>query len=131
MGTHAIIVVKRPRSFIASYCHYDGYVKRNGVGEMLLKHYNSAEDALKLVKMGSMSGLAPTFKDTPFHKTEDRLDYLEPVTGKSFDQVLDNLPMASYVYLWDGGKWNVARGYSSTLNDMFPLEDVYNGNEEF
>lgn len=44
-------------SVISIYCHFDGYP--DGVGRVLLAHYNTPERVLELMKLGDLSSLAP------------------------------------------------------------------------
>lgn len=64
MSTRSTINIKFPNEqYIGIYCHFDGYPD-GGVGDTLLKHYNSLKDVYALIMLGHISSLSDTFEDT-------------------------------------------------------------------
>jgi hypothetical protein len=62
MPTHSTIAVKIAKgSYLAAYCHFDGYL--DGVGVELLVFYNTQAKALELVEGGAMRAPGEHFND--------------------------------------------------------------------
>lgn len=63
MGTRSNIGVEYPNGLIKFvYCHWDGYLSRNG--EILYNHYTNAEEVIELVNLGEISSLGETLDKT-------------------------------------------------------------------
>lgn len=128
MSTRSVICKEVPvHLYYGVYCHFDGYPE--GVGSVLLKHYNTKDKVDELLKLGDLSSLGeriapnvdePHDFDNPsdgvcvaYHR--DRGEELHPARSI-------RLPNASgtcgaeymYVYTMDG-TW-----YFADLNDKNP-----------
>jgi len=57
------------------YCHFDGYIE-DGVGQMLLEHYNTEAKVLALLEVGDIRTLGPSIEESEFFK--------EPGSGAIF-----------------------------------------------
>ncbi|MDR2568339.1 MAG: hypothetical protein LBC44_03415, partial [Mycoplasmataceae bacterium] len=114
MAVRSSISVRQKDGTIKNiYCHWDGYIL-GGVGEKLLKFYNTEELANKLVDLGGISELGETLEIGEYSETEEN-----PKTTKIFSkgespcEVWLNLEQArwhngqEYNYLWEGGEWSV------------------------
>jgi len=130
MGTRSRIGYELPdHSVVSVYCHWDGYVERNG--RILVEHYQDREAVKELIDGGSMSSLRTTqtweseiMKDgrdyvldengqiqythsrdpQPMYHTErgDELD----VQHTSFDDFCSDMCGEEFVYLYDlNGNW--------------------------
>ena len=62
MSTRSTIWVQTGNTLKGIYCHNDGYL--DGVGETLLKYYNTLEKVQELISLGSLSVLAENIKPT-------------------------------------------------------------------
>ena len=116
MATRSRITVRKDKDTrISIYCHWDGYPSNNGA--LLLEHYNTKAKALKLLKHGDLSFLAPKVNPTKgvthnfetneegvcVYYSRDRGDtqYCNTITlsnGESIDG-------EEYHYYFDGKKW--------------------------
>ena len=88
MSTRSLIGVKQPDETIKYvYCHFDGYPE--GVGKMLMQHYNSLERANAIIALGGISYLEPKLEpDTelapcanPYYGGEVRHSFETPHKG--------------------------------------------------
>ena len=97
MGTSSYIgILKENGKVEAVYCHYDGYYK--GVGDMLVKHYNTPEKVQALVNLGYISSLKETLEETLKNNAGEG----EKVVFDSMeDYINSNLFYADYFYLFD------------------------------
>ena len=131
MGTRSRIGYELPdHSVVSVYCHWDGYVERNG--RILVEHYQDREAVKELIDGGSMSSLRtshvwetkavrdengkivtnedgslmyePTRSEQPLYYTE-RGEELS-VQHTSFDDFCTNSCCEEYAYLYDlNGNW--------------------------
>ena len=131
MGTRSRIGYELPdHSVVSVYCHWDGYVERNG--RILVEHYQDREAVKELIDGGSMSSLRtshvwetkavrdengkivtnedgslmyePTRSEQPLYYTE-RGEELS-VQHTSFDDFCNNSWCEEYAYLYDlNGNW--------------------------
>ena len=64
MSTNSTIIVKRPdcEEYASVYCHWDGYLGYNG--KILLEHYTTYEQVVKLIQLGGLSSLGKTLDET-------------------------------------------------------------------
>ena len=104
MGTSSMIGHwdKGTGKVIASYCHFDGYVK--GVGAMLVNSYNTELGAQKVAYGGYLSSLKEDYKLS----RENAVHNDRPETFASVEEYLTEAPAgcgAAYLYLWDGEAW--------------------------
>lgn len=66
MATRSLIGLQEKDGTIKYvYCHWDGYLE--GVGAMLLKHYNTESKLRELLSRGDISTLGETIADTVFY----------------------------------------------------------------
>ncbi len=131
MSTSAGIGMTMPDGTIkAVYLHGSGYIVA-GAGETLAEHYTEREKVEKLIKLGFLSRLEekvapdPAFPHSWAHPQEnvtvayyrDRHD--RPLMVKNFkdrgefgDEGAGRLS-ASYLYLFENGRWLVSRPYKN------------------
>lgn len=98
-------------------CYLDGYIE-NGVGEILLQHYNSKNRLQVLFSLGDLEVLdKDIIKTAKRSKAGDVNNYIEPAqfglfyTWNSIKEYIAkyilNSPMIEYVYVFYGNKWYV------------------------
>ena len=58
--------------FAHIYCHHDGYI--NGIGEMLLDHYNTHDKALELVGNGYTSSIGETIESCNWYSSDVKFE---------------------------------------------------------
>ncbi len=99
MSTNAIIAYKNYKDeYVGTYVHWDGYM--DGVGKMLLNHYNNENKAWQITGVGYISSLLPTIFETvkeARHEENPR----ESKTVKDFDNYLGEFCSVEYVYIYD------------------------------
>lgn len=107
MATRSYILVQNSDQTISGvYCHFDGYI--NGVGKVLLEHYNDEEKAKKLISKGGFEALQEDFNkiqhypDSPILHFKDKTQLLE--------EAKQNLSI-EYFYLFSDGDWLVLDTY--------------------
>lgn len=120
MGTRSTITAKKADgTYIAAYCHWDGYPSHNG--KILVDHYNSQERAEELLGHGDMSFLDERCDKPDGHSYENRIKgctaFYHRDRGEDWDQTkpkvgptIESVRMKSgqeFEYLWDGEKWLV------------------------
>jgi len=117
MSTRSMIgVVDNAGQVSAAYCHFDGYLE--GVGRTLANHWNSKEDAMRLVIVGgNMRALGDTFDSCDFFLDNDPFDMYS-----SIDEFVDEMSDSDceYLYLFVDGCWVVM----SNVHDVNPLTEV-------
>lgn len=94
---------------VASYVHYDGYVK--GVGQTLATNYNTELGAQKVAYGGYLSSLESDYaksRETAAHNDRSVVyktveEFMLELSSKTASHV--SVP---YIYLWDGETWFVA-----------------------
>jgi len=123
MGTHAMIGIYNAKddSVTASYCHYDGYLE--GVGRMLVEHYNTQYDAEIVARGGYMSGLYSDYAKTRQESVHNEI----AIPYESVVQFMKNgydYYGAEYTYLWDGKAW-----FFATPGKMFEEVEMNLKNE--
>lgn len=143
MSTRSFIGIHRPDGSIDGiYCHFDGYLI-DGVGEMLLNHYQNPDKIESLIQLGSISYLekevAP--EDGTVHSFEHPQDgvtvayhrdrhepHLDIVHAKNLQQlqIIVDRSWYEYVYLFDqeSGIWQVNTSLEMDKKQMQNLEDV-------
>ena len=65
----ALILSSKCKEIKVIYVHSDGYP--DGVGDVLLKHYNDYDSASMLVNRGSASYIAETLDECNFYETKE------------------------------------------------------------
>lgn len=96
------------KRYFGVYCHFDGYVI-DGVGETLLRHYNSYMKTIRLLKHGAMESLQPKIKDINFfHKSKKGALYFDCVYFDE-DEIKDCFGgTVAYLYIYrlnEGWYW--------------------------
>ena len=142
MSTNSLVAyVGLDGTVTSSYVHYDGYT--TGVGEMLLKNYNSDESARELA---TTLGYASSLSETVAKSHEGRANSDEAIVHASFaefEKYVRENSYLEYVYVWTSTKWFVGSytlevegvgryaEYNSTWNGWEELVTVYvrEGNE--
>ena len=133
MGTRSRIGVMHGDKVKSIYCHWDGYLE--GVGDTLLKHYDSAK-ANHLVALGDMSSLrADIGEKHAFSKFEFDIEHrvhndewctfygrdrgekgVEFKVAQTFDEFMEQCDNcgAEYYYIMRDGTWYCGDTYEST-----------------
>lgn len=130
MGTHCSITAKhKDGGYYSVFCHFDGFVK-DGVGEILAKHYNNQEAIEDLLTYGDISSLDITPND--YHSKFYKRDYDEDFhiqIGSYFRQAVDG-NRQEHNYLWEDGVWYyLPRALTRTpLSEL--IDKIKNGFEE-
>ena len=107
MSTNASINVMGNDGNIRSiYLHWDGYPSH--ALETLKEHYNSQEQAEKLIELGDCSSLADTLDGSTFYHRDRNEDWddVQPHTAKTLDDALSYNDQ-QYNYLYDGNGWGI------------------------
>ncbi len=137
MSTRSLIAVRDNGVIKAVYCHNDDYPEDENDypcnGKILREYYNSREQALELIELGSLyyigprikpeSGEAhsmdePNFEITMAHH-RDWGEELEPAAEyASSDDLYDDREnhFAEYIYLFDNGRWVFTDGFAEQPN---------------
>lgn len=119
MGTPACIAVMNDKKEVTwTYVNYDGYL--NGVGRMLIEHYNDLTIAKKLISMGDISTLkrtmdcpvghsfaTPAPNCTVFYERDRGEDNVKPRHGDYAMFLRCNKGTISYIYT--DGQWHIVR----------------------
>lgn len=114
------------------YCHWDGYIKNNGV--ILLDNYKTQAQVEKLVSLGSISSLRNTFEETKKTRHNDFNSVTEYSTLLSFAQkAVTEHSECEYFYLFTGGEWLVfsrhfphVEGDKNFMAQGYELEKILN-----
>jgi len=107
MSTRSNVAVEDPKTkeIKVIYVHSDGYP--DGVGNCLLKHYNSYDKAKELVDKGSASYIAETIEECKFYETEE--DSFKTYNNEyCFMYDMRGDIMIEYIYLFKNNKWVVS-----------------------
>ena len=126
--TTSNISVKSGNVYKTVYCHCDGYPE--GVGAILLNHYNSQEAAEALIKGGNISSLGKKCDRPKGHS------YINPIpdytvyygrdrgdkdTGYTLSEQKPELK-EYYLYVFEDGKWFVSSIYKYPKNQELTQE---------
>ena len=126
--TTSNISVKSGNVYKTVYCHCDGYPE--GVGEILLNHYNSQEAAEALIKGGDIMLLGKKCDRPKWHS------YINPIpdytvyygrdrgdkdTGYTLSEQKPELK-EYYLYVFEDGKWFVSSIYEYPKNQELTHE---------
>lgn len=99
------------------YCHFDGYLEH--VGNMLLNHYNTQEQAEAIVDLGDISCLYESIEKPDGHSFDNKVDGYSVFYGRDRGETgvtaleCDTYEIAlkknsqEFNYYWDGDKWLV------------------------
>lgn len=100
------------------YHHWDGYPE--GVGETLIKHYNTYEKALNLILGGDCSTINGSYNPYALRSSEGW-------EGISPSPIQENADIAEeYDYMFKDGQWYVRAMYDDQLKDWTLVEKVLN-----
>jgi len=133
MGTHASIAIEREDgTILASYVHYDGYIRHTG--RMLTQYYASEQLAEKLVSLGNLSFLDRSCEGQEGHSFESPVPGETIVYGRdrgetgqepkfydSFDEYLAMVGQefgSSYNYLFMDGQWIVFNRHGEAAQNV-------------
>jgi len=118
MSTNSSIAIKNLDGTITGiYCHWDGYLE--GVGNKLVKHYDTKEKVNALIALGDISVLGETSECPDGHSFQNPVkgctiaygrDRNESgVEAKTFDNYEDFLGWyeQGFDYLFEGSSWIV------------------------
>ena len=118
------------KQYVGVYCHWDGYII-NGVGETLLKHYNTYLKALRLIKRGEIQGLEETLKLSRFFKPKNKVVFKEDLFFFNNEELFakETFSMISYVYIFHPYRcvesgWNYYRHFGNNLRCLGPLKNL-------
>lgn len=131
MSTRSTIAIQLDDQSVKHiYCHWDGYP--SGVGDILLRSYNTRERVLELMELGDLSVLADEMHPTGDHSFSvpqdgvciaygrDRSDPQTEALVSSLRDFEDNSVSCGqeYVYLMDlEGNW--------FFTDVYDIKDIY------
>lgn len=117
MATRSTIAIKlNDNEYLASYCHWDGYLSHNG--KLLFENYNTEEKVRALIELGSISSLEKSIEKPEGHSFEHKKEncsvfyhrdrgeewkYTKPVILNSEKELIKHAE--SYLYLFQDGKW--------------------------
>lgn len=103
MATRSTIGIKNSTGYTWIYCHWDGYLERNGA--ILQGHYTTEAQVTALIGLGDISTLGETLNSTvAYHRDKgDAWDNVKPKgsPGKGYQE---DFP---YNYVWEDGRWTV------------------------
>lgn len=133
MSTRSHIgVVGSGGTISAVYCHNDG--EPEGVGQILVDHYGSPDDAKAIIAVGDLSELGTTLKGrrygSPFDPSttigyrrdrgleEDKDLYASTFADRADFEAMLAESWSEWAYLWDGQQWLCAEVCGP---DQFPF----------
>tara|TARA_Y100000593_G_scaffold33771_1_gene66321 strand:- start:495 stop:1046 length:552 start_codon:yes stop_codon:yes gene_type:complete len=128
MSTRSYIAVEQPNKQVHSiYCHFDGYLE--GVGNHLLKYWNSEELANKLISFGDISSVPSSTDeiemseqayDNENGKASEHATEYHMITGLNGDIFIE------YIYIWKDESWHYSK-----LVMIHNIENAYDGHTSF
>ena len=137
MATRSTIAIQNLDGTVQQiYCHWDGYISYNG--EILKKHYNTAEKVRGLIALGDLSSLAPKLSGGEGHSFETPEDDVCVAYGRDrgeentaartfrdFDSFLFDMAKEEYDYLFVEGarRWYLVKN-KQLLTFLTELDDV-------
>jgi hypothetical protein len=142
MSTRSLIAIRGKDQYTSIYCHFDG--SPEGVGQMLATHYATPEKVTALIALGDLSCLDENLAPAPgqHHSYENRAkgvtvaygrDRGEADTAPRYDATIKGVKAratkcwAEYLYLFFGGKWQVAertsRGWTAPTSLAVKLRE--------
>jgi len=107
MSTRSNVAVEDPntKEIKVIYVHSDGYP--DGVGDVLLKHYNDYDSASMLVNRGSASYIAETLDECKFYETKED-SFVKHNNEYCWMYDMRGEIMIEYLYLFKNNKWYVS-----------------------
>ena len=96
------IKIKENDVYLGIYCHWDGYIN-NGVGEELVKYYDTHEKVLNLMACGNCSKIVDSVI-AYYAKIGEKKEKWNNCRPYSFDEPIFR---GSYTYLFENGEWYV------------------------
>ncbi len=107
MSTRSNVAVEDPntKEIKVIYVHSDGYP--DGVGDVLLKHYNDYDSASMLVNKGSASYIAETLDECNFYETKED-SFVKHNNEYCWMYDMRGEIMIEYLYLFKNNKWYVS-----------------------
>lgn len=115
MATRSTIsILTNDDKVLKIYCHYDGYLSKNGIE--LYAYYNDYNKILELVNLGDISSLDKEFSFINKYNTDYKL------FGNLTDFML-NLNYEEYNYLWFENRWFV-NYYNRQKDEWLELIDL-------
>lgn len=123
MATRSFIAVQNPdTTYTAVYCHWDGYPE--GVGDRLVRFYNSTAAARALLNIGDFSALETSLERT----AENRYD-ISSSTENTVEDLWEAFSACEYGYIWNGEQWECHSGEGMQYNlyapRIHPLAGAY------
>lgn len=109
MSTRARIGIRLSDGILSAYHHWDGYPE--WLGRQLVEHYNTFDEALKLIQGGGMSSCWSQEDWDGNHQDSGPLYYsargeeIPPSRSVTFSGFLDQSFGVDYSYLFDKGRW--------------------------
>ncbi len=115
MSTHCNIGYKKDGKYYYTYCHFDGYL--SGVGEFLIKDFNSEELAIKLIDKGAMNNPYESL----YPEEWDWEDCIPKITSE-----INDTRLYFHTYIWVNGSWI----YSYEKDEWNNLEKILKAREK-
>ena len=116
------MVVPEKAEVVSMYCQFDGYLE--GVGETLVRDYDTYDKALNLVLGGPAESISRhVLSDDGEYSGGYRnclQDYPNSTRPKTVFSNIDNMPYEAFTYLFKDGEWYYDKdgGWSLVLNDI-------------
>lgn len=109
MSTRSRIAIKvDDNKYKHIYSHWDGYPEHHV--PILKNNYNTEKKVEKLIRLGNISELKESRKETvSYHKWRKEGRNIK-IT--SYDDLLKNLGIVNFIYIFEDGQWS----YVSCLN---------------
>lgn len=109
MSTRSRIILKDGDTYKSIYCHFDGYLE--GVGDILLKNYNTPKKVRDLISMGDASSLGINLNGSTFyHRDQEKYDREEELVIRESPDLKDHNAVKDsweeYYYLFENGRWS-------------------------
>lgn len=83
------------------YCHFDGYL--TGIGQILLKHYDTEEKVKKLLSGGSISSIDDSGSADYYASRGEELKVYDISSEEEAKDLIG--VFIEYVYMFKNGKW--------------------------
>ena len=107
MSTRSNVAIEDPitKEIKVIYVYSDGYP--DGVGNCLLKHYNSYEKAKELVNKGNASYIGETIEECSFYEGEEDV-FKTYINEYCYMYAMRGDIMIEYIYLFKNDKWMIS-----------------------
>lgn len=112
------------------YCHHDGYPE--GVGDTLIKCYNTPESIEALLDLGDLSSLCETLESCVAYGRDRGETGTEAQTldkGELLNEIAWESYWAEYAYIFEGGAW-VVYDWSNKTEALGNVAEVLARREE-